>query len=227
MMVRLRAIAIAIAVICCGCSLAPASCAQDPSTVHLREFVNQTFIHGVPYSQAQEFRSDRDVEALVCLLNDPEEQPYWRNIATVLGMSGNPHASRPVIRFLEAGDRILAKDIFAAKSAALLALGYLAPKDPEVMSYLEASTDPSVWDRRGVRWSAPYGLSTEERDKNLSKFAILALGISGQPAAAEFLASLKRGEPVRLSADFSDVIVEALRTNENVQRTGVAAYEKR
>jgi hypothetical protein len=227
MMMRLRAIAIATAVILYGCSLVSASCAKDPNTVRLREFVNQTFIHGVPYTQAQEFRSDRDVEALVCWLNDPEEQPHWRNIATVLGMSGNPHASRPLIRFVETGDGSLSKDIFAAKSAALLALGYLAPKDREVMSYLKASTDPSVWDNRGVQWSAPYGLSTEERDTDLSKYAILALGVSGQPAAAEFLTSLKRGEPVRLSSDFNDVIVEALRTNENVQRTGVAAYEKR
>jgi len=226
-MVRLRAIAIAIVVTLYGCSLVSASCAKGPNVVRVREFVNQTFIHGVPYSQAQEFRSDADVDALVCLLNDSEEQPYWRNIVTVLGMSGNPRASRPLIRFLEAGDGGLSKDIFAAKSAALLALGYLAPKDREVMSYLKASTDPGVWDTRGVQWSAPYGLSTEERDAQLSKYAILALGVSGQPAAAEFLSNLKRGETLRLSSDFNDVIAEALRTNENVQRNGVAAYEKR
>lgn len=225
-MKRLGAIPSVLTVLFCG-SFAAAVCGKDPSTLRLRQFVNQTFIHGVSFAEGSKFSSDRDVQTLECLLNDPEEQPYWRNIATVLGMSGNPRATEPLIKFLESGEGTLSRDSFAARSSAVLALGYLAPKDPTAMAYLRKSTDPDVWDDRGVKWTGPYFASEEERDADLSKHAILALGLSGNPTAAEYLVSLKRGHPIRLSSEFDDVIAEAIKTNEKVQQNGTAAYGER
>jgi len=204
-----------------------ADCGKDSGAAHIREFVHRSYIHGIPFSQGSQFRSNHDVDILQCLLDDPEEEFYWRNIATVLGMSGNPHATRPLIKFLESGDDTLSRDSFAAKSAALLALGYLAPSDETAMTYLRASSNPEVWDKRGVKWTGPYTSSKEERDSDLAKHAILALGLTGNASAAEFLVSLQRGEPIRLTPEFHDVIVEALKTNEKVQRNGTAAYDDR
>lgn len=221
------AILVILAEILYGSFALAADCGNDPNAARIREFVHRSYIHGIPFSQGSQFRSNHDVETLQCLLNDPEEEFYWRNIATALGMSGNPHATQPLINFLESGDDTLSRDSFAGKSAALLALGYLAPSDETAMTYLRASSNPEVWEKRGVKWTSPYTPSKEERDSDLSKHAILALGLTGNPSAAEFLVGLQRGEPVRLTPEFHNVIVEALKTNEKVQRSGTAAYDER
>jgi len=210
-----------------GKYLLAAECVKDTQSARLRDFVNQTFIHGVPFSEAVQFRSNRDVETLTCLLNDPTEQPYLRNVVSVLGMGGNSHARQPLIKFLEQGSGVLPRDAFAAKSAAVVALGFLAPNDPDAMSYLQKSVDPAVWTERGVKWLPPFSTSPQERDADLSKHAILALGLSGDPNAANFLLSLQRGESLRLTSDFDDVIAEALKSNDMIQRHGIVAYEQR
>jgi hypothetical protein len=141
-------------------------------------------------------------------------------------MAGNPRATPLLTKFLEQGDGILPREVFAAKSAVLTALGYLAPSDPEAMTYLRNATDPGAWSER-VRWLSPFASNTQERDSYLSKRAILALGLTGDPFASNFLLNLQHGNPVRLSPDFDGVIAEALRTNDKVQHIGIMSYEQR
>lgn len=159
-----------------------------------------------------------------------------------IGLNFHDHAAetgatipkKPVIFFKSTSalvgpndDLVIPKNATKAKSVALLALGYLAPTDNEAMTYLRASANLEVWEKRGVKWIGPYSPTKGERDSELSKHAILALGLSGNPSAAEFLVSLQRGEPIRLTPEFDDVIAQAIKTNEKVQRNGAAAYDRR
>jgi hypothetical protein len=99
------------------------------------------------------------------------------------------------------------------------------------MSYLKASAEPEKWTSRDIKWSAPGQSDTEEalaqRNDDLARHAILGLGLSGDPSAAIFLSQLSKKEILQTKADFRNVIAQALQTNDEVQKVGIAAYSER
>jgi hypothetical protein len=208
--------------------------AQSQCVAHnspLAAFVHQGFVHGVQYSEASKYGTDDDVDILACMLRDKQEEFYHRNIVVVLGFSRNPRATQHLISFIESGNGVLTRNGYAARSAALMSLGYLATVDPRAMSYLKASAEPEKWTSRDIKWSAPTQPDTEEgsaeRNDDLARHAILGLGLSGDPSAAKFLSQLSKKEALQMRTDFRTVIAQALQTNDEVQRRGIEAYSAR
>jgi hypothetical protein len=177
---------------------------SEPNLKNVKRFVRQVFVHGVPYDQASEYDSSA-VPTLLEMLNDSAEEAYWPNIVVVMGIIGDESAVDPLISFIEEDieDDIegrLSREHYAAKTSALMALGYLINKtgNQQALDYLKESVDPQVWAARDITGTAPFQVSTTERNRDLSKYSILGLAVSGHPEAAEAL-RWRNHQPWRLA----------------------------
>jgi hypothetical protein len=195
----------------------------------VRDFVRQIFIHGVPYEEATQFGASA-VPVLLEMLNDPQEAPYWANIVVVLGMIGGEDVIDPLIAFIEEDTPNVTREIHAAKTSALMSLGYILNRtgSPRVLNYLVESTSLETWEERSVEGVASFQPGIEERNEDFSKFAILGLALSGRPEAAEALRSLQRptgsAEQRAFQAQVSDLISESLEENRKIAEEGLADY---
>jgi predicted alpha/beta hydrolase len=197
----------------------------------VKDFVRQIFIEGVPYDVANKYGSS-DVPTLLEMLNDAAQERYWPNIVVVLGIIGDDSVVAPLISFIEADaiERALTDEHYRAKTSALMSLGYVINKtgNQQALNYLKESLDPQIWAVRGVGGRAPFQASTAERNTDLSKHALLGLALSGHPAAAEALRSMKR--PAQTSSQqafqvqMDDLISEALKENQKIANQGLADY---
>lgn len=198
----------------------------------VRDFVRQTFIHGVPYEEASRYGSNA-TPVLLEMLSDPKEKTSWANIVVTLGIIGDEAAVAPLVRFFTDEERELSDSEYAAKSSVLISLGYLInkSKSEKALSFLKESLDPSVWAHRNVRWAGPHFASTEDRDEQLSTMAILGLALSGQPSAREAIERLREPAPTeaakRFRAKVKDVVDLALRDHEAISKEGLQGYYRK
>jgi hypothetical protein len=206
---------------------------QNPtSDQSIREFVHQAYIRGVPYEEISRFDASSATPILLEMLANPREEEFWPNIVVALGMLGDERAVAPLIQFLERNEasRPLSHAQYIAKSSVVMSLGYIINKtgSPRALEYLKASMSPTIWRQRKVEWSSPYHPTAEARDRQLSKMAILGLGLSGRPFAAEALRSLRA--PATAAAeesfrrDVAGLVSEALSANDEIGKEGLAAY---
>jgi len=203
---------------------------QAPA-MNIRDFVRQIFIHGVPYEEASRYDASV-VPTLLDMLSNPAEQEYWPNIVVVLGMIGDQRAVDPLISFIEAHAPPdgLSRQHYAAKTSALMALGYLVNKsgDRRALDYLKASATPDTWTAKDISGIAPFQRSVSERNRDFSKFAILGLALTGNPKAAQVLRQLQvpAASPAirEFQAQVGDVISEALRENQKISEQGLTNY---
>jgi hypothetical protein len=134
---------------CLWVGLACALASQRPSAaqdINVRDFVRQTFIHGVPYEDASRY-GPAAVPILLGMLADAAEQEHWTNIVGVLGIIGDERAVDPLIAFAAARlEEPLGRPI-RREVQCPLALGYLVNKNrnERALSYLVESLDPNVW----------------------------------------------------------------------------------
>lgn len=199
---------------------------DDASTQKLKRFVHQNFIHGVPFKEASLYNSNRDVEILVSLLNDRKEQFYWPNIVSVLGMGRNPRATGALIAFIERGEGAVSREEYNAKVSAIIALGYLAGRDPKALDYLSKSLNPNVWSER-LKWLPPYKYGISAHNLQLTKHAIQGLGLSGDAGAAKSLMRLRQSKSlgtVEVDSRLREIVDEALKANNSIRTHGLEAY---
>lgn len=212
-----------------GTVLAQSQCVARDSA--LAAFVHHGFVHGVEYSEASIYRTDNDVDSLACMLQDKQEEFYYKNIVVVLGVGGNPRATEHLINFINSGNGVLSRSNYAARSTALVSLGYLVTVDPRAMSFLKASVEPETWTSRDIKWFGPGQSNSAEalvqRDEDLARHAILGLGLSGDPDAAIFLSQLSKREALQSREGLRTLISQALQTNDEVRKQGIAAYSER
>src|SRR5438445_12922083 len=86
---------------------------NDPPQ-EVKQFVSQTFIHGVPYELASKYDS-KQVPELLAMLGNPQEEANWPNVVVVLGIIGDPQAVEPLIAFAAKGEGTLSHPQYIAK----------------------------------------------------------------------------------------------------------------
>jgi HEAT repeat protein len=169
---------------------------------------------------------------LVAMLDNSEEERYWANIVTTLGMAGDARAVSPLISFLREGTRELSAENLAAKLSVPIALGLLVNRihSLEAAEYLKASLDPRIWSRRDLGWRNPFDSSTSNRNLELTKVAVLGLGLSGDSTAETALLNLQR-QPLTLDletrafrAEVKSVVAEALEAFRIIRDGGLSRY---
>ncbi len=196
--------------------------AGDPGApaADIRDFVRQIFVEGVPYEEAVKFDAS-NVPTLVEMLRNPEEKSYWANIVVVLGMIGGEQGINPLINFIEDDSITMTRDTYAAKTSAIMSLGYVLNQtgSQRVLDYLVNGLRPTNWTERNAEGIAPFQASIAERNVDFGKHAILGLALSGRPEAAAALQSLQRPsaaaspEERTFQAQVSDLISDSLAEN--------------
>jgi len=195
----------------------------------VRDFVRQTFIHGVPYEEARRF-GPAAVPALLAMLEDRREQEHWTNVVGLLGMIGDARAVEPLIAFAAARtEETLSPAEYRAKSTVPLALGYLlnGTANERALSYLIEGLNPSVWAQRGVTWRSPFHRTDVERNLQLTATAVLGLAVSARPEAALALRAVQSDTSAvgkQLQAQVGEVVSEALETHAQIARMGLVEY---
>jgi HEAT repeat protein len=195
---------------------------RTPRTI--KDFVHQTFIHGVPYEQASEYGPEV-VPTLLAMLESPREETYWSNIAVTLGVIGDERALAPLIKFVEqGGPGPLSSSQYAAKTSALMSLGYLINKSKNevAINYLVGGLQSSSWKDRGITWRSPFHESTAAQDQQMVSTSIMGLALSGHPAARAALVTFQRESGEK--PEFTALLDEAIRANDEINRVGLRGY---
>jgi hypothetical protein len=231
-MKRLISVLVVLSAIIFG-SLTSVAQTGGSGLMDIKNFVRQVFIHGVPYEEANKYDTSV-VPTLLKMLEDPTEEAHWANIAVVLEIIGDERAVDPLIAFIEKGvEGKMSRYRYIAKTSALMGLGYLINKtgNEKALNYLKQSLAPETWKARRITGISPFQVSMDERNRDLSKYAILGLALSGHPSAAEALRSLQKPADTEakraFQAQMSDVVSEALKTNEEIAREGLATYYRK
>lgn len=216
------------------CLMNTGAAPQAGSPMDIREFVRQTFFEGVPYDEANRFDSTV-VPVLLGTLADPKEESNWSNIVVVLGIIGDERAVDPLIALISRGEaqETLSHPQFVARTSALISLGYLVnkSKNAKALAYLKESLDPGVWEKRKVAWRSPHHANADDRNIQLSTAAVLGLGLTGDPSAAEALRKLQQPAATdvgkKFQAQASSAVAEALSANEKIAKEGLSAYYRK
>ena len=145
-------------------------CADDvqgqPSDI--ANFVRQTFIEGIPRSEARAYKA-ADVKKLTTMLTNCDENSSWMNIVLVIGMIGDHEAFVPLKTFLEndpvpeCGQEV-PLSTYQAKEAVPIALGRILSKSysDDVFKYLQDGQQSKNWSSR-VSWKR---LNENENTRN-------------------------------------------------------------
>lgn len=206
---------------------------EDEPPMDVTEYVQQTYIEGIPYAEAASMFDADDVPALQSMLADPSHEAHWANAVTVLGIIGTDEAVETMIDFVEDGAE--ADDVseaeYRAKTSAVMSLGYAVNRtgSEQALEYLKSWIAPAARTESMVAWQSPFHEAAEDRDAQLAKMAILGLALSGTPEAAQALRSL-REEPAEIDeqrqflAEVDTMLGEALLAHQKIADEGLVEY---
>lgn len=113
--------------------------------------------------------------------------------AVLIGLSGDDAAESTLTQYILAEpSRDLSSQAYDARRDAIFALGYLANvSDGQYgLEFLLETARPEGWEAQSVDWQAPYFDSQAERNNALAQLSLIALVLSGQPAAEDELQRL-------------------------------------
>ena len=204
------------------------------------EFVRQIYYEGLPLDQAAGY-GEEDVDVLIAMLNDPAEVLYHENIALTLGMIGSERAVEPLIAYIATGPSAgavqaaaagegTARRAYKGRVGAVMALGYIVnlADSERALEYLIESTTPSVWGQRAMSGLPGEAAPEGGLERDLAKYAIFSLGLSGNAEAAAHLRTLldpaTMGEEAEFRTQMSAEIAQGLDLNEEVSREGLVEY---
>jgi hypothetical protein len=205
----------------------------------VEEFVRQIYFEGLPLAQAAAYRPD-DVPTLLAMLADPADALYHENIALTLGMIGDARAVPALIDYIESEPAAApaldqesdARAAIRGRVGALIGLGYLVnlTGDETALAFLGEHTAPEAWAAPVVRDLAATESAEGQTHEDLSKYAVLALGVAGTTEAADVLRSLGDTDTApegSFFAEISDVVGQSLQLNEEIGNRGLVDYYSR
>lgn len=157
------------------------------------------YIAGLPAGTIRTCDDDRLCDVLVPMLSEDGTPAQQCNIARAMGLTGDARAAAPLIGQLDRLSGALGIGEFQVAAEQLLALGRLAGTDPDALAYLEQAVATRYWTQRGVVLDNGVPLAD-----SLSGVAIMALGISRAPEAADYLAAIRaptdwKASPARIA----------------------------
>ena len=187
------------------------------------EFLNRSYIHGIPYSHVAGF-GPADAANFKAVLADPLRKEQWLNASVALGAIGTPEAVEGVRAFVCKGRGQLDHTSYQAKLAGIVGLGYGAARHPrgDALDRLAKSTSVEAWTKE-LRWSAPGRPAGAETARMLTAASYSGLALSGENDAAKLLAAARKTEPdapLRKGAD------SALTELRKVRKEGLHRYSE-
>lgn len=199
------------------------------AAMSIDRYVKQTFIRGIPYEEAVQRYSAKDAPVLVAILNDTAEAEHWANAAVMLEIVGGEAYLKDIIEFIERdpGGEFTVEH-YRAKTGAIMGLGYLIHQthSSRAIRYLSESVQPNAWEKRDVAGLSALHITYEERNRDMSKYAVLGLALSGNDEAAEVLKRLQRDKfsDALMQQQVENLIDEALEANAEISQKGMVDY---
>ena len=199
----------------------------------VREFVSQIYFHGLPLDIAAEYGS-RDEQVLVEMLIDPLLLSFHENIGLTLGMIGDTRSTEAMIEYIDAGGAPGddSRQAYKGVVGAIVGLGYLAGQtgDDRAVGYLIEAAQAAQPAQRMQRLTAQAGGNAAALRSDISRYAILSLGVTGEAQAETFLRNVQRSpqlldieQPPR---DLDVILRQSIDTNLRVKRIGIESYVK-
>lgn len=195
------------------------------------DFVQQTFIEGLPYMEASMYSED-DLPVLIDLLSQHQYIDYWGNIVAVMSVIGSQEAVDAVIDFIEndpMGD--LGEVHYKAKKTALYGLGYAIHKNKnkKAREYLVASLNLDIWKMRNISNMAERHASINERNLDLSKSALFGIALSGTIKTNQILKDLEKKDKKdsKIKAHVEKYLPQLILENEKIKKDGLVKYYKK
>ncbi len=184
-------------------------------------FVCRQYHHGIPYSEAQSLGAEA-VSTLSALIEDPSKKQCWGNAIAVVAAIGSPESYEILRRFVwERFRGEVDEPTYDALESAVATMGFASLGQPSlVAAYLENGADPRYWSR--LPWHYP-AVGRERTQRLFSRFSIHGLGFCSNPRARSALLRLK-DKPY--APEQEATIRASLRTNEEVTRVGLRAYQE-
>lgn len=203
---------------------------EDNTVLTIDTFVRQLHIHGVPYDKASKFTSE-DLPKLYEILSSQEDQEYWSNAIITVCIIGD-EKSLPIINEFITSKRgnNISEDDYTAISSAIISLGYFInnTNSKDAINILTNYSNPNYWDQ--ADWISPYHENDEERNMQLSSYAVLGMGLSGNPDLLHSLQKMKIPTNDKLQkqfqAQYTELIEEAIIHNEKISKIGLEEYYK-
>ena len=185
----------------------------------VQAFVRKIYTHGFPYSKAKELNRN-SVGALLEMLRDPADKPYWVNIVSALGIIGDEKAVEPLIAFLE---RDVRGEVDSRTVSAFVevprALGHIAGNgSKKALTYLLENATLESWGRKNLPWTYGDKPGTAVFATGLYTSVIVSLGISAQPGAIARLEGMKKDSS--LHSDYRGAANEALELADDINKEG-------
>jgi len=213
-----RAAAVLIVLLFLSPGMARRGDANPTSEESVAGFVQQRFIHSVPYVEAHQL-GPRALPILIELLEDARYKASWANVALTISYIGEPEGFEPLRSFIM--DRFHGEvdlETFQALGTAQTTLGPLAAHSPAALRFLMNGVNPDYW--RELPWTFRT-YQGAERDLAMSRWSITALSHTGTPQAGLLLEELSR-KPY--SDRQRDVITEGLARHRVIAAKGIERY---
>jgi hypothetical protein len=164
---------------------------------------------GLPWSECEHLGL-QSVPYLIKALQGPSR--FTGNSVVCLGVLGDPKAVKPLEEFLEAGTGVLSPAQYLSKTSVLWALGAIINQSGDDadggLQYIIEGLEPSAWSHR-LRWSTPYNDTADERNLQLARASMQALGLAATPKALHAIQGYKCE---RAPCELDDVKADALQT---------------
>ncbi len=203
-----------------------------PGKPSVKDFVSNIYFDGLPLDMAATYTAN-DATILLTMLKDPKQVQFHENIALTLGMIGAPKAVDPLIAFIN--KPIASKELRAAhkgRVGAIVALGYLVnrSKSEKALTFLKDSSISEVWKKRNIKGTSIDDITKRRR---LSKYAIISLGLSGDPEGVKHLELLKDQTQIRSPTeaaflnDIKGVMSDSIQLNRRISSDGLLKYYER
>jgi hypothetical protein len=188
----------------------------------VRLFVQQPYVHGVPFDGARALGADA-LPILEKLLGSDEFKPFWTNIVTTAGFIGGVDASRLLNDFVASRfEGEVDRETFQALIAAQGITGHATWGDGDTgLAILERGVDPSSWS--SLKWTYRR-YQGEALGLLWSKLTINALSYSRHPRAGEILSALAQRPFAEQQR--SNIEEGAVRHAEILRAGGMVAFEQ-
>lgn len=194
------------------------------------ELVKKSYFHGPPLLELSKI-DRRHSDYLFSLLSEEENDLYWPNIVTAIGIAGSERDQERLIKFIEGGSGQISREEYDAKMAAVVALGYRLAlgrdeNEDKILKFLGEGIKPTgFFVRRKVDWTASHFKNSSEVSLQYSAICSIALGVSGEEKAAEILReNLKKNSNKMFEAMVDPTMSEALKENIKVREIGLLKY---
>lgn len=195
----------------------------------MEKFIISDFFEGIPLIEAKEFAGNDDAY-LREFLSDPEMVNHHPAALTILALSGTKEAEQTLVKYVVTGKGEIDSGAFAAKSDAVMALGYMANLTKGELGFgvLKQTFEKGGWKDLGVEWSFDFSKDPLAVEQSLYNMSLIGLALSGHDDARQMFdvayeqAKSADGEWAVTTQD----VEEYMKEYEKVRKMGLFEYNE-